>query len=210
MNRRSFLAAGTLGSASLVGGAGLLAWRRRSDTTPSVSVSGDPVAAERDVEIDLDVRQDFTAEYPARIQFELTYHGDQPEEFFFGPQPPFSAFSSAPDGSLALLPDGVELGVPEGETVPAGLPPAAPDVEADYNALVPPESDDGCWRLPTPFFTAESATYVELEPGEQLDAAYTLLAAGDGIECFSARSYRFEQQNYLVEGSAWGFDVELD
>ena len=121
------------------------------------------------VDLDVELIQEYTAEHPGEIQMTMINEADQVREFEYGPSP---------------------LSHGEHDSVDAYL-------HAEYSGNTYDEPENGCWRSLNHLGGEPELTGATLDPGESVSESYELLAAADEEYCLPGGLYWFESTLFV-------------
>lgn len=165
---------------------------------PTISVSGDPVPADRQVNITVEVVEQFSERSPARLRIEFTNEASTEREFLFDTTSPFRTLvGRSGDGSMlhALPIDDLD--------------------DNRYSSVIPRSPVDGCWKLIAPYDIEGFGLRWPAGPGATTAVTYSVLADPEADDCLRPGEYRFEDEwgELLADNKdrwhLWGFTAEL-
>lgn len=210
MNRREMLAA--LGTVSIPAGCSSIVSSGPAETaptdtpttrTPKLSVS-QREHQQPDAELDVDIRQQFSADHPARLRVSFTNTADHERQIEFGPSPPFSEYRSM-TLDLVVIPEDFNFIEPSSETETETT-----DAFVVTRSLVPSEPQDGCWEIENEFGHFAPVNERALLPGETIRREYTVLNSVEGEPCLPKGDHEFVSADYFDEETPWGFTIHIE
>lgn len=169
-----------------------------------LSVDGDRPPADHRVDVDVSVRQQFTAESPAELSVRFRNEASATRTFQFTPVAPFTPADvrhTEREDKLQLVPQQSD-GVSVRDT----------DEDGEFNS-VPPTPTDGCWSATDEIYFVDHFSAVELDPCERVSQTYSVVGHPSNDGCFASGTYRTESTWYIdsaEDGKPWGFTVTID
>lgn len=167
---------------------------------PTVAVTGDPVPSDWQVNITLEVVEQFTEHSPAGLRTEFMNDAPTTRTFLSGLGPPFGPLVGHTERGerIHVIPD-------DDSNPSAGA----------FPSMVPQSPVDGCWQLNTSYGIDDVGIMWPAEPGATSTMTYAVLNDLEATDCLPIGEYRFEaewgeryEDNEDVYHS-WGFTLVL-
>lgn len=166
---------------------------------PSVRVTGDPAPTDHQVNITVEVVEQFTDHSPARLRIEFANEAPDKREILFHTIAPFDALVGRTDAGEKVH------AIPNNDNPDSNL----------YSSDIPRSPVDGCWRLDSPNGSEGFGILWPAEPEATTAMTYSVLSEPDATDCLPAGEYRFEDEwgELLPDDEdvwhSWGFTAEL-
>ena len=184
-----------------------------NDSTTETDVIDPPITVESasieptDVfELAVTPAEPATSRYPATFSVELRNVSSQSQTLMARPGSPLPSLRGERrhgDATLHLLaPEYAWQEVPDDDEREQLWPTNRDQL------LVPPEPDDGCWRVRYPPDEPFAASLKTVEPGDSLVEPYTLLADSEREPCLQPGEYAFGDHG-RVDGERVDFEIVL-